>query len=127
MSTRRELLISGAALAAAALAGCGQDSTPGPAEAVTVPKADVPVGGGLVFATAGIVVTQPEAGTFLGFSSLCTHQGCPVAEVNENGILCNCHGSLFSVSDGTPTTGPATASLPAVSLVDNGDSVSYVP
>ncbi len=127
MSTRRELLTSGAAIAATMLVGCGGTRDNGQLKSVTVNKSDVPVGGGVVRAEAGIVITQPEEGTFMGFSSLCTHQGCDVREVRDDGIFCACHGSLFSITDGSATVGPATAPLPTVELVDNGDSLSHTP
>ncbi len=127
MSTRRELLTSGAAIAAAMLVGCSGPRDSAELKAVTVDKRDIPVGGGVVRAEAGIVITQPEEGTFLGFSSLCTHQGCDVREVRDDGIYCACHGSLFSITDGSATVGPATAPLPSVELVDNGDSLSSTP
>lgn len=127
MSTRRQLLTSGAAIAAAALVGCSDDQATGTAQSVTVPKSEVPVGGGVVREDAGVVITQPEEGTFLGFSSKCTHQGCDVTEVREDGIYCPCHGSLFAVGDGSPTAGPASAPLKLVELVDDGDSLTYRP
>ncbi len=127
MSTRRELLTSGAAIAAALLVGCSDTQEAVELEAVTVDKKDIPVGGGVVRAEAGLVITQPEEGTFMGFSSLCTHQGCDVREVREDGIFCACHGSLFSISDGSPTAGPASAPLRLIELIDNGDSLSTMP
>ncbi len=95
--------------------------------AVTVPKSDIPVGGGVVHAEAGVVITQPEEGTFMGFSSKCTHAGCDVRNVRDDGIYCACHGSLFSITDGSPTAGPASEPLHLVSLVDEGDALSYTP
>ncbi|RMB59710.1 Rieske (2Fe-2S) protein [Tessaracoccus antarcticus] len=127
MSTRRELLASGAAIAAAMLVGCSNGSNPEDLVAVTVAKSDIPVGGGVVRAESGVVITQPEAGTFLGFTSVCTHQQCDVREVREDGIYCACHGSLFSITDGSPTAGPASAPLGFVVLVDNGDSLTHTP
>ncbi|MDO5735518.1 MAG: Rieske (2Fe-2S) protein [Propionibacteriaceae bacterium] len=127
MSTRRQLLVSGAAIAAAALAGCTpEDNTKGLVP-VTVAKSDIPVGGGVVRPEAGVVITQPEEGTFVGFSSRCTHAGCDVHNVRDDGIFCACHGSLFSITDGVPTVGPATEPLRAVALVDDGDALSYTP
>lgn len=127
MSTRRQLLTSGAAIAAAALVGCSSGTNPDDLVAVTVPKSDVPVGGGVVRAEAGVVITQPEEGTFIGFSSKCTHAGCTVSKVRDDGIHCACHGSLFSITDGSPTAGPASEPLHLVALVDEGDSLSYTP
>lgn len=71
----------------------------------------VPVGGGVVIGGKGIVVTQPSAGTFRGFSSTCTHQGCSVNQVTGGRIVCPCHGSEFSVVDGSATKKPAIKPL----------------
>lgn len=86
--------------------------------------ADVPVGGGAVFADEGVVVTQPTEGEFLGFSITCTHQGCPVDSVTESGINCPCHGSVFDLSTGEPTAGPATSPLGSIALTVKGSDIS---
>jgi Rieske Fe-S protein len=62
---------------------------------------DVPVGGGLVLADQDTVITQPTQGEWRGFSATCTHQGCTVAGVDSGTINCNCHGSRFSIEDGS--------------------------
>jgi Rieske Fe-S protein len=85
--------------------------------------ADIPVGGGVVFADEGVVVTQPEAGTFKGFDVRCTHAGCPVNQVTST-INCPCHGSKFSLLDGVPQEGPAVDLLGAVALDIVGDQIS---
>jgi Rieske Fe-S protein len=72
---------------------------------------DIPVGGGKIIDK--VVVTQPAAGTFKAFASTCTHQGCQVTSVTGGVIKCPCHGSQFSISDGSVKTGPATAPLPS--------------
>lgn len=85
--------------------------------------ADIPVGGGGVFEEQQVVVTQPTAGEFKGFSFVCTHSGCPVNQVTDE-ILCPCHGSKFSITDGSPTAGPASSPLEPMELVIDGDSIS---
>ena len=84
---------------------------------------DIPVGGGGVFEEQKVVVTQPTAGEFKGFSIVCTHSGCPVNQVTDE-IMCPCHGSRFSLTDGSPTAGPAPSPLAPVELVVDGDSIS---
>ena len=85
--------------------------------------ADVPVGGGIVLAAQDLVVTQPVAGTFKGFSATCTHQGCKVNDVAGGTINCPCHGSKFAVADGAPTAGPASRPLPEKAVAVQGSSV----
>jgi Rieske Fe-S protein len=72
---------------------------------------DIPVGSGKIL--SGVVVTQPAAGTFKAFSSTCTHQGCQVNAVSGGLIKCPCHGSEFSITDGSVKAGPAPSPLPA--------------
>jgi Rieske Fe-S protein len=84
---------------------------------------DIPVGGGKVFSAQQVVVTQPEAGTFKGFSAVCTHMQCIVDQVANGTIDCPCHGSEFSVKDGAVVAGPAPKPLPSVGISVTGDSI----
>ena len=68
-------------------------------------------------------MTQPTAGQFKAFSSICTHAGCPVADVTDT-INCNCHGSKFSITDGSVVNGPASQPLAARTATVAGDTVS---
>ncbi|MEU9091661.1 Rieske (2Fe-2S) protein [Streptomyces sp. NPDC048428] len=99
----------------------GGDGGGGPVLART---ADIPEGGGKVFAEQGVVVTQPAAGEFKAFSSKCTHAGCAVSSVSDGAINCPCHGSKFDVATGAVTTGPATTPLPAAAITVEGDAIS---
>jgi Rieske Fe-S protein len=77
----------------------------------SVATSKVPVGGGVILEGADYVVTQPSKGEYKAFSKICTHQGCPVASVNDGIIHCNCHGSEYSIEDGSVTNPPATKAL----------------
>jgi nitrite reductase/ring-hydroxylating ferredoxin subunit len=82
-----------------------------------VAAADVPVGGGVVLADAGVVVTQPTRGRFKGFSATCTHQGSTLSSVANGVITCPNHGSQFAIEDGANVTGPngePAGSVPAL-------------
>lgn len=76
----------------------------------------VPVGGGVVIASRGVVVTRPRKTQFRVFSASCTHQGCTVTGVADRTINCACHGSKFSIGSGGVVQGPATRSLPPVAF-----------
>jgi Rieske Fe-S protein len=76
-----------------------------------VATSKLPVGGGVILADANYVVTQPSKGLYKAFSKICTHQGCPVAEVRDGVIHCNCHGSEYSIKDGSVTKPPAPKPL----------------
>ncbi|GAA0432796.1 hypothetical protein Acor_06680 [Acrocarpospora corrugata] len=132
--TRRHALsvaaLAGAGVAVAACSGAG-DSTAEPAPAgssapaaggALTTTAEVPVGGGVVLGE--VVVVQPEAGTFKGFSPTCTHQGCKVTSVADKQIVCPCHGSHFSIADGSVTSGPATKPLPEVPIKVDGANIT---
>ena len=86
--------------------------------------ADIPVGGGTVFAEQKVVVTQPTAGDFKGFSAVCTHRGCTVGSVSNGTINCPCHGSMYSIADGSVQGGPAPSPLPPVKLSVKGDEIT---
>ena len=85
---------------------------------------DVPVGGCFVVADAKVVVTQPTEGDFKAFSAVCTHQGCLVESSSDGEIPCPCHLSRFSLEDGSPLSGPATAPLAPVEITVDGDSIT---
>ena len=87
------------------------------------PVSDVPVGGGKVFSDAKVVVTQPTAGQFKGFSAICTHQGNPVGSVQGGQIVCPFHNSHFNITDGSPVSGPAQSPLPAVNVAVQGSNI----
>ncbi|MQL67165.1 Rieske (2Fe-2S) protein [Streptomyces vinaceus] len=86
--------------------------------------ADIPEGGGKVFADQRVVVVQPSAGEFKAYSATCTHQGCAVKSVSDGLINCPCHNSNFSVTDGSVSSGPATEPLPEVRITLDGDSIT---
>jgi Rieske Fe-S protein len=77
------------------------------------------VGGGVILEDADYVITQPSKGEFKAFSKICTHQGCPVTEVTGDSIVCKCHGSRFSIEDGSVTNPPANKPL-----AESGTTVS---
>ena len=130
----RQQMIRGAGLVltAGALTACGGGEksassstsaappTAAAAGAVITKTSDVPVGSGVI--VEDIVVTQPSAGVFKGFSSKCTHKGCAVNKVADGTIDCPCHGSKYNL-DGTVANGPATQPLEAKDVVVQGDSI----
>lgn len=85
---------------------------------------DVPVGSAAIFADEKVVVAQQSEGDFKAFSAVCPHQGCLVGQVDGEEILCPCHGSIFSIADGSVLDGPATSPLEEVAIVVDGDQIS---
>src|SRR3954447_22060666 len=134
--TRRAVLqgAGAATLAGFALTACGGDDSQAsdssgqsaPETPTVVGKSsDVPVGGGVVFSDAKVVVTQPTAGQFKGFSTRCTHQGCAVTRIADGFILCPCHNSRFAVADGSPTPdSQAKQPLASVAVTVSGGEIT---
>lgn len=56
-----------------------------------------------------IVIKTAQQVNFL--SSSCTHLGCRINKVENNELLCPCHGSKFNLK-GEVIKGPATEALP---------------
>ncbi|MET8634743.1 Rieske 2Fe-2S domain-containing protein [Streptomyces sp. NPDC004680] len=109
--------------ASSGTSGGGENAAAGTDGTVLAKTADIPEGGGKVFADQGVVVTQPAAGTFKAFSSKCTHQGCAVNDISNGVIVCPCHGSRFSATDGSVQKGPATQPLAAANISVSGDEI----
>ena len=148
-SNRRALLACAGAACAAALAGCarynsssgiagGQSAPAGSSSGAAASPAgsngstvlakttDIPVGGGKIFEAQQVVVVQPVAGTFKAFSAICTHQGCVVGSVQNGKIVCPCHNSEFSATDGSVTQGPAVTALAAKTVSRSGDTLTVL-
>ena len=142
-STDRRTVLRGVAVigAGAALTACGggdsetagspdSGSTGGdatseaPASGTSLGKAsEVPVGSGKIYADNQIVVTQPTEDEFKAFSAVCTHQGCIVSSVVKAEIKCGCHGSRYSIKDGSVVGGPAPKALAAAKVTDEGGTL----
>jgi Rieske Fe-S protein len=110
----------GSAAAPASTAASAGGAVPPGALAST---AQVPEGGGKIIDGKNIVITQPQAGKFKAFTAVCTHQGCICSTVSGGTINCPCHGSKFSIKDGSVVNGPATAPLAAVAIKVQGTSI----
>jgi Rieske Fe-S protein len=137
--SRRTVIIN-TGLAAAALAGLGSctnystapasepsaaasGGSSGTAGPLTVKEGDIPLGSGKIFPDAQTVITQPKAGEFKAFSAVCTHQGCLVDAVTTT-INCPCHGSKYSITDGSVVNPPAPQPLPAKTIKVDGDTLT---
>jgi thiosulfate dehydrogenase [quinone] large subunit len=146
---RRQVLTAGAAgIAIAGLAACSNSSdtsgqpteesasaTPssGANSKVVATAADVPVGSVFKFTdpNSGMpaYLLQPAAGTFIAYSSKCTHQGCVVdAFPDANAFKCACHGAKYDLATGAPdeaTSKNLTATaLAKIALTVEGDQIS---
>ena len=84
---------------------------------------EIPVGSGKIFTPEKVVVTQPVSGDFKAFSAVCTHMGCIVSQISDGTIDCPCHGSQFSIKDGSVVGGPAPSPLAAEAIKVSGRSI----
>lgn len=137
MISRRGVIASAVGVSAvAALSACSPEvsnltSTPAPeapstAEPVAVAKTtDIPIGSGKKFDVEGvpILVTQPRAGEFRGFSAVCTHAGFVMTNMANSEIKCDNHGAVYSADDGSVLSGPAPRALGKVTVTVEGDDV----
>ncbi|WP_217209627.1 Rieske (2Fe-2S) protein [Streptomyces sp. AC550_RSS872] len=105
-------------------AGGGSSTEAGGGGAALAKTADIPEGSGKVFSDEKVVVSQPTAGDYKAFSTICTHQNCPMTDLKEDTLSCACHGSQFSVLDGSVKKGPATQPLAAKEISVAGDSIT---
>jgi Rieske Fe-S protein len=107
---------------AASTTSAAAPGSPAPAKPIAKTSA-VPVGSGVI--VDDVVVTQPSAGVFKGFSATCTHLGCTVSTVADGTINCPCHGSKFNL-DGSVAQGPAARPLDTKNIAVQGDSVVLI-
>lgn len=114
---------SAAAPSAAGSATAGGAASSAPVAGALATTAEVPVGGGKIIDGKNIVITQPASGTFKAFTAVCTHQGCIVNSIGNGTIDCPCHGSKFSIKDGSVVNGPAASPLAGVGIKLEGTSI----
>lgn len=89
---------------------------------LTVPVAEVPVGGAVIVGQT--IVSQPVAGQFRAFSAVCTHEFCLISRVEAATVECTCHGSQFSAVDGSVLRGPAQRPLDGQTVTASGDTLT---
>lgn len=135
LSRRHALgLASLTAVGGGALAGCGPkdegfgDAAPVRATDGSVPLADLPENATTLVNFGGqqpfVAIVRGKGEEISAFSGYCTHNGCALREVEEKQELdCPCHGSRFDLHTGEVLVGPATRSLPEVTVVVEGDRV----
>ena len=115
---------SGTSPAAPTTGGTSPSATGGGGGEALAKTSDIKVGGGEVFTDQEVVVTQPKAGEFKCFTAVCSHQGCIVSDVSDGTINCACHGSQYSIEDGSVVTGPATFPLAAEPITVSGNEIT---
>lgn len=126
--SRRATLVTGAVASGALLASCAEGDSN-----VTAPEGTVEVGSAsavgvgkatrLTHGSTTVIVSQPSAGEYKAFSTVCTHQGCQVQVQDSNRIVCPCHGSEYAVADGSVVHGPAESPLTSYPVQVKGGKI----
>ena len=126
--SRRATLITGAVASGALLVSCAEgDSDVAPPEGSVEMGAASAVGVGkaarLTHGSTTVIVSQPSAGEYKAFSTVCTHQGCQVQVQDSNRIVCPCHGSEYAGADGSVVHGPAEEALTSYPVQVKGGKI----
>jgi Rieske Fe-S protein len=91
---------------------------PGKSAPLSVPKAEIPRNGALVYRERQVAVIREEE-EYYAIGLACTHLGCTVA-VTPDRLVCPCHGSVFD-RRGNVQKGPADRPLPKYAVKDTGE------
>ncbi len=88
---------------------------------------DLAVGQSLEFTSnAGIaaILFRSSEDKVYALSRICTHEGCSVDfDMNQNRLICPCHGANYEASDGSVISGPTTKSLAKIKVEIQGDNI----
>ena len=130
LARRQVLAATGAGAGLVVLTACSQgrdDVDPPQPGVVLLTLNALQVGQGQVVTTSdGVQVAVVRTGEqeVRAFSAICTHQGCTV-RAQEEDLYCPCHGSEFSLTDGSVIHGPAQDPLPEIPVsLENGNVVT---
>jgi Rieske Fe-S protein len=133
---RREVLVRAGLVtmgvaAAGVLAACGGSDAPSGEESAAsdgtlAQLSDIPVGGAISAQLSDgqpIILVQPEKGTVVALTAVCTHQQCTVAPDGDE-LKCPCHGSVYDLT-GANVSGPAPSPLAQFDVhISNGAVVN---
>ncbi|KAF0216836.1 MAG: Rieske (2Fe-2S) domain-containing [Geobacteraceae bacterium] len=134
VSSRRKFLVLSLSTLGALVAGVAAyplfrylspQPTGGEKGRVNIPRAQVGAGQAHFFQFRGhpAVVLQSAPGVFAAFSAICTHLGCIIRWLPENGeFLCPCHAGRFA-GDGKVLGGPPPKPLQAIPVALSGDNL----
>ncbi|MEJ5997962.1 Rieske (2Fe-2S) protein [Corynebacterium sp. H130] len=101
--------------AGAVLAACGSE------KAGDIAIKDVPLGSAVL--VGEFIIAQPEAGVYKAYSNVCPHQGAAINKIEGDTAICPKHNSVFKLSDGSVTSGPARGAMAPAKLTKEGDQL----
>jgi 3-phenylpropionate/trans-cinnamate dioxygenase ferredoxin component len=75
----------------------------------------------------GVVLTRFD-GHIYAVSDTCTHEWCQLSEgrLDDEQLVCSCHGSVFDIMTGEVLLPPATERLPTYQVRLEGDQVQVL-
>ncbi|MEV0116188.1 Rieske (2Fe-2S) protein [Streptomyces sp. NPDC050844] len=72
---------------------------------------EIKVGASKLYTDENVVVSRIADDEYKAFSSICTHQRCPINKLEGHTLTCPCHGSQFDATNGKVLHEPATVPL----------------
>jgi Rieske Fe-S protein len=128
---KKYLTLGGLAVAASAVGTLTDGCSKTYPTIVVAHAGDTPVGGWKIFSYPAdvnpCILLRPDENTYLAYSRICTHTSCPVFyRPEQNLIMCQCHGGVYSVVDGSVLAGPPPRPLPKITLERRGDDLVAV-
>ncbi|MGW7403798.1 Rieske 2Fe-2S domain-containing protein [Streptomyces sp. NPDC054833] len=119
-SASRRTVLRGAAVTP--LAGLGLTACAGVGGGVTADatptapvelgaESEVAKGSAKLYRDHNVVVSRDGNGTLKAYSTICTHAGCAINELQGTTLICPCHGSEFDAVTGKVVQAPATVPL----------------
>lgn len=103
------------------------DSQTSNSETVITTINDLAVGQSLEFtSSAGIsaILFRSSEDKVYALSRICTHEGCSVDfDMNQNRLICPCHGANYEASDGSVISGPTTKALAKIKVAIKEDKI----
>ncbi|MEU3825377.1 Rieske 2Fe-2S domain-containing protein [Streptomyces sp. SID486] len=118
-SASRRTVLRGAAavpVAGLGLAACSAPEGSSVAATPTAPvdlgtEGEVAKGGAKLYRDHNVVVSRDRNGALKAYSTICTHAGCPIDNLQGTTLICPCHGSEFDAVTGKVVHAPATQPL----------------
>lgn len=103
------------------------DSQTSTSETVITTINDLAVGQSLEFtSSAGIsaILFRSSEDKVYALSRICTHEGCSVDfDMNQNRLICPCHGANYEATDGSVISGPTTKALAKIKVTIKDDKI----
>jgi 3-phenylpropionate/trans-cinnamate dioxygenase ferredoxin subunit len=74
--------------------------------------------------TEDVGVARVE-GLLYAFSDTCTHMGCTMNpdDLDGNELTCECHGSMYDVTNGEVLNGPSTEAIATFEVREEGGDI----